>query len=62
MSNYEKLIERVRQIDESAADYLKTVDPGEPGTSHLSMVMIWEDTPQGWEYWNSINNILEMRR
>jgi hypothetical protein len=54
---YEGLIKRVAKIDEEAAEFLKTEMPkleGFEDRGNLSGVIVWDDTPQGHEYWHEI--------
>ena len=61
-----ELIEKVREIDQAAADYLRNEAPkldryaggGEDNIS-LDSIMAWPETPQGLAYWDDINEKLE---
>jgi hypothetical protein len=62
LTPYEKLIERVRKINSDAAKYLETEAKDLPNfmeVDDLCCVMEWKLTPQGHDYWSSINKILE---
>lgn len=55
---YRQLIERVRKIDSVAAEYME--GPGREQErcnprADLSEVMVWSETPQGYEYWADID-------
>ena len=54
------LIKRVREIDPKAAEYLESEDKDKEGinwtegSSALSTIMLWAQTPQGHSYWEQI--------
>ena len=58
-----ELIEQVRTIDVEAAEFLETqlgnFNYEWTNCPSLSALMLWENTPQGWEYWSNINRQLE---
>ena len=54
---YLNLVDRVRKIDENAADYLLYEAPHLPGFADypkLCSVFAWTETPQGHAYWENI--------
>ena len=60
--NYEELCKRVESIDKKAAEYMrgdarKLDDFYESGD--ISECFTWCDTPQGGQYWNNIDEILD---
>jgi len=61
----EDLIEDVRKIDPGAAPYLDSDAQNLsswswiPEFSTLSTIFIWHETPQGWDFWNHIDTLLE---
>lgn len=59
---YAGLIERVRKIDPSAAEYLAGEEIRELGSfgqnEDLKSIMVWSCTPQGFGYWCNINEQL----
>ncbi len=60
---HNQLIERVAEFDREAAKWLKDEAPKMccVQCGDLSRTMNWRDTPQGWEYWNSINTQIEFQ-
>ncbi len=58
---YVNLIERVREIDPEAAEYLsgpaRELREFTPCRDIVSL-FLWSDTPQGPEYWNALSNRL----
>jgi hypothetical protein len=57
--NMKDLISKVREIDRDAADYLvKEVSKLKNFGGGLSSVMLWQNTPQGHDYWAAIDNKL----
>jgi hypothetical protein len=53
-----ELIQKVRAIDEAAAQWLRTQAPKLPSfdstAESLNTVMRWRETPQGWAFWANI--------
>jgi hypothetical protein len=59
---YSKLIENVRIISKDAAEYLETKAPKLEGFSYrrdLNSCFMWSKTPQGFTYWNNLNEALQ---
>lgn len=59
-NEYKELIERVRLIDPAAAEYLESDDIKNCNFiphGNLGSVMIWSETPQGFQYWSNIASI-----
>jgi hypothetical protein len=61
---YLELVERVRVIDEDAADYMlddaRALKDFEP-LCNLAYVFTWADSPQGHDYWSEISRKLRKR-
>lgn len=56
---YKKLIERVRQVNQEAAEYMEIEARKLEGfrpSSRLTGAFIWAITPQGWPYWEDIRS------
>ena len=58
-----ELIERIRQIDSKAAEYIegdeiKQLKSFTEDTGILAELMYWQDTKQGHNYWKNINEQL----
>lgn len=53
-----ELIDKVEKINPEAAEYLRTEVPKLPsfnaGRKDLITLFLWNDSPQGREYWNNI--------
>jgi len=59
-----ELIERIRQIDSKAAEYIEgdeiqQVESFTGDANILTELMYWEDTKQGHDYWENINEQLK---
>jgi hypothetical protein len=58
MDSYQELVEIVRKVDPAAADYLDT-DARKRHDFYpcgcLNLVMRWQDTPQGFAYWDEVS-------
>lgn len=54
-----ELIEKVREIDPKAADYIEAQDllpsVGPSNDLELSQLFTWHHTPQGHDYWRGIH-------
>jgi hypothetical protein len=57
------LIEKIEKIDPEAAEYLRgdahKLESFVSNINYLTGIMSWCETPQGWDYWNDIRNILD---
>jgi hypothetical protein len=56
-----ELIERIRQIDNKAAEYLESpegIEKSNAGAQDLDSLMEWAFTPQGHFYWSEIHRKL----
>lgn len=59
--DYEDLCKRVEAIDKKAAEYMRG-DARKMRSFYenkdISVCFLWRHTPQGWQYWNNIDDIL----
>jgi len=55
--DYMVLVAKVMRIDTEAAEYMMikaTKMPSFSFKSRLDTSFVWENSPQGWRYWNDI--------
>ena len=60
-TDYDGLCRRVERIDRGAADYLRNEAPSLAGFEYdkcLSACFVWDETPQGHDFWVTISGKL----
>ena len=55
---FNELVEKVRRIDPDAAIYLRFDVVAPNYSSSLDAVMLWENTPQGFDFWCELDHKL----
>jgi len=62
MKSFMRLVDEVRIVDSDAAKYLLTDArklPSFQQKEYLYSVMVWKETPHGFEYWRNIAEQIE---
>jgi hypothetical protein len=61
LEEYVELCKKVERIDAKAAKYLREEAPKLESFMMIGILTLcfhWIETPQGWEYWNTISQSL----